>query len=637
MNRLSILLTAFSLIASVARGQVQISRDIALPKINTFNPMSTPNLWIEEHNNTEGKEMPLPKGIDEKLREKIDKQRKAKIRRKKVDIRKKINVQPTSPLLLTPEIENEIDGQFSPGAGTPNDNDIAVSNDGTIVSARNTRIYVYDDTGKILRSWSMQYFPIQQNKVDPLPPLTRYYDPRVIYDPYTDRFIALYMHGTTDQTSFIVLGFSTPGDPLEPWNVYKIPGRPVDDTIWSDYPIVSQTKEDLYITVNLLANGSSWEEGFREAVIWQINKEDGYNGDSLHTNFFNNLFFEDEPIWSICPVQNGPMPDGTDNYFLSVRPYSEKNDTVFLHRITNTQRSGQANYELKVLTSDVKYGFPPSALQPDTSLSYKLRTNDARVLTAIRNGNQIQYMQNSRNFETEQAHIMHGHIYRIHEDKPEIKAHLYDHPQLEFGYPAMAYASLENGDPSMLSTAVFSSLIDTPGMGVFYQNRYGEYSDFLKIKNGRSLIAYGGMTPDMQRWGDYEGIQAKYNEAGVFYVIGSYGRSLRMNPYLARIKLKDPLNQAPVKEVSVFPIPASEGRINIEWNAPRDMTLQAKLYSIGGKISNPYNQELENIQIQVSEGRHLYSLYTANLAPGMYVLHLLNGDQLIDSRKIIIE
>ena len=624
-------------VSTMLQAQVHITRNLTYPKVNTFDPRSTPSFWVEEAKEGIPHEMPLPKGIDEQLRRRIDSLREIKLRNKTVNIRRKINIKPTEQILLKPEIENEIDGQFSAGAGTPNDNDIAVANDGTIISARNTRIYVYDDTGKILRSWSMQYFPVQQNKVDDLPPLTRYYDPRVIYDPYTDRFIALYMHGTTDKTSFIVVGFSTPGDPLEPWNVYKIPGKPVDDTIWSDYPIVSQTKEDLYITVNLLANGSSWEEGFREAVIWQINKKDGYNGDSLHTNFFNNLFFEDEPIWSICPVQNGPMPDGADNYFLSVRPYSENNDTVFLHHITNTQRSGDAEYELKVLTSNAKYGFPPSALQPDTSLSHKLRTNDARVLTAIRNGDRIQYMQNSRNFETDEAHIMHGHIYRISSDDPEIKAELYTHPNLEFGYPAMAYASMENGDPSTITTAVYSSLTDTPGMGVFYQNRYGEYSDFVTIKKGRSLISYGGIAPEMQRWGDYEGIQAKFDEPGVFYVIGSYGRSNRMNPYLARVKIVDPKNQGTIEKVSVFPIPAADGFVNIEFDAPTDLALTVRLFGIHGSSVNPYNQELNDVKINVDEGRHVYRLYTANLAPGIYSLQLFNGDTIHHSQKVIIE
>jgi hypothetical protein len=100
------------------------------------------------------------------------------------------------------------------------------------------------------------------------------------------------MHGTTDKTSFIVVGFSTTNDPAKPWNVYKIPGTPIQDSVWSDYPIVSQTKEDMFFTVNLLHNGSSWEEGFLEAVIWQLNKDDGYRGDTLNKNFFNNIKYE---------------------------------------------------------------------------------------------------------------------------------------------------------------------------------------------------------------------------------------------------------------------------------------------------------------------------------------------------------
>ncbi len=97
------------------------------------------------------------------------------------------------------------------GSGTPNDNHVAVANDGTFIAVMNTTIRVHDDTGKLLKAWSLEWFPATQNKVDNLPTLTRIYDPRVIYDPYEDRFIVLYMHGTTDKTSFIVVGFSEKG------------------------------------------------------------------------------------------------------------------------------------------------------------------------------------------------------------------------------------------------------------------------------------------------------------------------------------------------------------------------------------------------------------------------------------------
>lgn len=634
INRLFIYFFITLLGPLALRAQVHIQRDVRIPKINTFNPAEIPAVWTEKHQ-APHQEMPLPEGIDENLRKKLDAQRELNIRKKRVSQRKKYQAPATPKESLNPIIESEFDGQFLAGEGTPNDNDVAVANDGTFISVRNTRIYVYNDTGGRLQSWSLRFFPVLQNKVDALPPLERFYDPRVTYDPFTDRFICLYMHGVTDKTSFIVLGFSSPGDPTAPWNVYKIPGRPINDTVWSDYPIISQTKADLFLTVNLLANGMGWEEGFRESVIWQIRKEDGYNGDTLHTNFFNGIKYRDESVWSICPMQNGPMPDGTDNYFLSVHPTAESSDTVFMHRITNTQKSGLAQYEMKVLQSNVPYGFPPSALQPDTSLKHKLRTNDARVLTGIRNGNHIQYMQNSRNFETEQVHLMHGHIHKIN-SSPQIKAELYTHPQMEFGYPDMAYASLQDGDPSTITTAVYSSLVDTPGMGVFYQNRYGEYSDFIKIKSGTSLISYNGIDPSEQRWGDYEGIQAKYNEPGVFYAVGSYGRNRQMTPLVTRVRIADPMNQSAAPETRIFPIPANQGYIDVEWKSDVPAQLNGKLYAINAAQIMP-NAETGTFELKVEEGTHLYRIHTRNAAPGLYQLQLFSGRNLLLSRNVIIE
>jgi hypothetical protein len=614
--------------------QVSIQRDVMIPKINTFDPMKVPDIWTEQPRHPHH-EMPIPTGIDETLRRKLDLAKEQKFKNPRVQLRKNLNAPETPKGILNPVIEAETDGQYLGGEGTPNDNDIAVANDGTFISVRNTRIYVYNDTGGRKQSWSLQFFPINQNKVDTIPPLTRYYDPRVSYDPYTDRFICLYMHGVTDQTSFIVVAFSSPGNPLAPWNVYKIPGRPINDTVWSDYPIISQTKEDLYITVNLLANGSSWEEGFREAVIWQIRKEDGYNGQSLHTNFFNGIKHEGIPLWSICPVKNGPWPDGIDNYFLTVRPTAEKNDTVFLQRVTNTQKSGKAGFELNVLKSPEMYGFPPSALQPDSTLAHKLRTNDARVLTAIRNGNHIQYMQNSRNFKTEQAHILHGHIYEIESSNPSIQSRLFTHPTLEFGYPDMAFASLKNGDPSMIATTVYSSLTDTPGFGVFYQNRFGEYSDYIKIKAGSSLISYAGIPPSEQRWGDYEGIQAKFNEPGVFYAVGSYGRNRQMNPFIARIKIADPMNQQEMQEVRIFPVPSNQGFFDIEWTSPKEETLKAQLIAMnGGYVANG-DEGLFDIKIQA--GTHLYRVHTRNFAPGLYQLRVQSSEKGIRSFNVSIQ
>lgn len=623
---------------------VDILRDHPTPLSHVFDPSTAPDAWLLPLN--EAGEMPMPTGINDALRKKIDAKRTAFINQKNIENRGIINDVETKPSTITTKLNKGT--EIPPGAGTPNDNHIAVGNDGKIVSVMNTVIRVHNDTGKVVKAFTLENFALNPNvKKDPIPTLNRTYDPRVIYDPYTDRYIVLYMHGTTDKTSFIVVGFSTTKDPSKPWNVYKVPGTPIQDSVWSDYPIVSQTKEDMFFTVNLLHNGSSWEEGFVEAVIWQLNKEDGYKGDTLRKNFFNNIKYDGVSIWSICAIQNGPMPSGKDNYFMSVRPYAEENDTVFVHRITNTQRSGLANYELGIFKSPVKYGFPSSALVPDTA--FRLRTNDARVLSGVRMGSQIHYFQNSLNFKTLQAHIMHGSIYNVtypsgasknpavrwNQGGASIQARLFKNDSLDFGYPAVAAAGKEPlqeqdaVDPSMMLTTVYSGRKHFPGTGAFYINRYGEYSDYQILKKGQSIINYTYIKPAEQRWGDYEGIQAKFNETGVFYLVGSWGKQNNMHAYVAKVTVKDTVYSNPISDVRVFPVPTTENlQIELQNDAYTEIT--AQIYTMNGQLvgaTSPSSAQhqastTQSFQLQLQPGTHRYALHTLGLAKGVYVLRL---------------
>jgi hypothetical protein len=613
---------------------IKIERDIKTPLLHKFDPMTVPDVWINIASE-ETEEMPLPSGIDEKLRKEVDAARMAKLKQSNISNRKIIDAPPTPQKDFNPSLLKGTD--VNPGSGTPNDNHIAVANDGKFIGVMNTVIRIFNDTGKPIKTWSLENFIIPNKKINPFTPLTRTFDPRVVYDPYEDRFIVVYMHGDYDKTSFIVVGFSSPGDPLKPWNVYKIPGNPLLDSAWSDYPIVAHNKEDIFITLNILGNGTTWEEGFRQAIIWQLRKEDGYKGDTMHKNFFHNIKFQNKPVRSICAIQNGPMPNGTDNYFVSVRPIDAENDTVFLHRITNTQKSGVANIEMKLLKSPETYGFPSSALQPDTGMRFKLRTNDCRVLSGIRSGNQIQFMQNSMNFKTLQAHLMHSTIYNANDVAPIIQSKLYTDDTLDFGYPALAYASMNENDPSVIITSVYSSFYHYPGVGMLYRNRYGEYSNYIKLKKGSSLINYTYIKKDEQRWGDYEGIQAKYNEPGVFYCVGSYGKQNDMHAYISRIKINDKFIKQPVESVRVFPIPSNDGILNIEVSATQNAVYHGEIYNITAQsISNKTNHN--KIDFAVEAGTHLYQLHTHNLAPGIYQIHILNNsNDIILTKKIQIQ
>lgn len=598
-------------------------RNLKAPLLHVFHPDSVKEDWLTPAGSEY--EMPMPSGMSEKLRREVDAER-SRFNQRNIKRRDNLSGNPTDPASIKAQMQRGWDG--TSGGGTPNDNHIAVSNSGMVVSVMNTVIRVTNDTGRYLRGWSLEYFANNPNKkIDNIPALTRVYDPRVLYDPVADRFIVLFMHGTTDQTSFIVVGFSQTNDPSKPWNVYRIPGKPTKDLIWSDYPIVAHNSTDLFFTVNLIGNGASWEEGFTEAIIWQINKADGYNGDTLNKNFYSNIKYKGQALRSICAIQNGPLPEGSDNYFISVKPIAKVNDTVFVLRVTNTQRSGLADLTMKVMTTPQKYGFPPSALQPDTS--YKLRTNDARVLSAIRLGNTIQYLQNSINFATYQAHLTHCTVFDI-EGSPYIRAGMITDDSLDMGYPAIAAAGRSADDPSAVITFVYSSPWHMPGTGVIYRNRYGEYSRIVDVKRGKSLIFYSFIPKGEQRWGDYEGIQRKFNEPNTYYMVGSYGNNQYMNAWIARITLNDQRLDAPVDNVRVFPVPAAQ-----------DVYLEVKVEQPGrftAELVNMTGQQIKgDLDMYLSGGTHKLRMDRSNLAPGVYVLRLKKDGRIIHSQKIQIQ
>jgi len=595
--------------------------NLVAPLYCVFNPMAADTTWVQLLE----QEMPMPGAMSEKVRKEVDAARSKHMRQ--VNTRGNY-ISPTPQSALGADFTKGIDGSI--GSGTPNDNHLAVGNDGKIINVLNTVIRVYNDTGKMLKTWTLTNFTKTPNiKKDPIPGLNRVFDPRVIYDPIANRYVILYMEGSTDATSKIIVGFSSTSNPLDPWYVYMVPGKPTKDSIWSDYPIVSHNRHDVFFTVNLIGNNATWEEGFTEAVIWQLNKADGYKGDSLHKTVYTNIKYNNKPLRSICAIQNGWLPDGTDNFFISAKPIDKKNDSLFLVRVTNTQNSGLAKLEMKVLKADIPYGFPPSALQPDTA--YRLRTNDVRILSGIRIGNTIQYLQNCINFKTFQAHISHGTIYKI-DANPIAKVKMITHDSLDLGYPAIASAGNESGDPSSVITFVYSSLWDFPGFGMLYHNRYGEYSNIKKLKKGESLIYYNYVPKGEQRWGDYEGIQAKYNEKNVFYMVGSFGKGLNMNAYIARVKIRDSVWEDPVAEVRLFPMPI-EDNLTIELKVTEEGMYSVDLYNaIGQKIKQQRLQELE-------QGTHLLQVkHLADIAPGVYTLKVIGpSGKSIHSQQILTQ
>jgi GEVED domain-containing protein/fibronectin type III domain protein len=90
--------------------------------------------------------------------------------------------------------------------------------------------------------------------------LTGYYDPHVVYDPTSDRFIICIDagSGTAAAPSYFGLAVSASGDPTGSWYIYKVECTPTATTDFMDYPMLGFSSNWIVMTGNdFPASGSN--------------------------------------------------------------------------------------------------------------------------------------------------------------------------------------------------------------------------------------------------------------------------------------------------------------------------------------------------------------------------------------------
>lgn len=509
--------------------------------------------------------------------------------------------------------------------GTPNDNDVAISNSGAIVSVVNSNINIYNDTGKFIISRTLANFARS------LGSLNRTFDPRAIYDPIADRFIVVFLQGSTSADTRVITGFSQTNDPNQSWNFYVLPGNVWGDSSWSDYPIISLTNKELFITLNRVKDNTPWQTGFVESLVWQVNKADGYAGDSLHKRLYHDIQYQGKSIWSVCPVKGSNELGGPNQYFVSVRPSDLKNDTVFLHEITNSL-DANPQFVTKVLKTNVPYGLQPNALQPSGQY---LQTNDARVLSAYKHYGTIHYVGNTIDTALFAPAVYYGRIDVSNAASPSVSGQIISYDTMDIGYPGVAYAG-GGFSHDQTSIITFSHVSPTlfPGNCAVFVDRDGNVSAPIVLRKGDGSINV--LTDTVERWGDYTGIQPIYNKLGQCLITNSYGIASGQHlTWVARVKSNDPLlgvsdvkaNQA--SQVTVYPVPSST-YTSVEFELTKGMQLLFTLSSIDGKT------QIDLLRDKGKAGINRFTFSTRDIPDGVYILNVTNNDQSILSRRIVV-
>lgn len=527
------------------------------------------------------------------------------------------------------------------GNGVPNDNTLAISDGGQLISCINSTISGYDiPADTLMFTQSLASFSLDLNIVGGK------FDPKAIYDPEEDRFILVFLSGNTPLNSNIIVAFSTTNQLDDPWNLFSLPGDPIQDSTWSDYPALTITDDELFITVNQIIPGVSWQVGFSQSIIWQLNKTAAFEGDTtLQSTLWTEINFNDQPIRNLNPVKGGSQPYGPNAYFISNRNFDLQNDTVFIVEITDNASSQDATAVVKYSRTDTPYGVPPEARQQG---SHRFDTNDGRWLGAFLENDRIQFVGNTVNPATGLSAVYHGFIDSLEHTNPPVTGVILGDvgpDSMDFGYPNIVYIGEHGCDDESVIIFEHTSPTVYAGYSAVSYNNWHEYSKRTVVKEGDSFVNV--LSGGYERWGDYTGLQRKYNEPGTVWAAATYGKVNRSNgTWITSLTMSDsvPPIATPQQQLTNASLNGSDGSISVTvtggyepltyaWNdAQSSTTTQAVDLAHGTYTLTITDAKNCKVQIPIEVGTDLpeTSLWPVPVGDRLYIRFELPKSQIVE-------
>lgn len=491
--------------------------------------------------------------------------------------------------------------------GTPPDNAMAISNAGKTVASINVRIGFYDSTGATLQSERNISTFIGDNQIAQ----SSLFDPRVLYDPKSDRFIYVVLSGSTDVTSKLIIGFSQTNDPIGAWKFYKINGNVDGSSNWFDYPNVGITDNELIITGNLF---SSTNNSFYQSVVLQINKAEGYSGAAnLNYRYWDNIQDGNNVnAFTLVPAGNS----GNENYgpkFYLVSNTAPSSNIITIYEITDTWNSPSAQINIKTATVDL-YSTPASdAQQKGTTRRLDIKKN--RIRNAYYNNGIVHYtyITPTNSFGAVSA-IAYGRFDVATETNKLIYI---GETGFNYAFPAIThFSNLEKKNATLLTYLASNTTIYPEIRAVYIdENMLPSPSILVKAGNGYVNYGFGG---NSERWGDYTGISRRYNSTKPeVWVFGCFGETTHYwGNFIAQITASPDIPPVLVSTDSVYFSPNPTLRyLDMNVSTKDSALFNLKIYSLKGQL-------VREEQIDIPSGIHTKTFDLMGLSPEEYILKL---------------
>jgi hypothetical protein len=240
------------------------------------------------------------------------------------------------------------------------------------------------------------------------PPLGTYtFDPKVIYDQYSDRFVVITLErldsgGVTG--SYILVAVSMTNDPNGAWNFLAINSKlNVGGTSsWADYPGLAVDDKAIYITNNMFAF-SAGGGGYTGQRLWIIDKNPFYTGGAGVWGVFDPFTAAAIPTLATTaqPAHMfGPLPAGLGTYICYYSGLTAGgvggSEFVGVIEVTDPLGTGGGPFFTNqyVPCGDIEdvggvFSWPPLPDAPQLGSGIPIEVNDRRALNAVWRDSQL--------------------------------------------------------------------------------------------------------------------------------------------------------------------------------------------------------------------------------------------------------
>lgn len=499
-------------------------------------------------------------------------------------------------------------------AACPNDNTIAISKAGRIISMMNEYVGIYTTQGNKLNNYSLSDF---FNGLLP----NSLCDPKVLYDPVADRFF-MYIQECNDDPQYIAFGFSQSNNPNGFWNIYLFNSDALGDGSWTDYPKVAINDSEIFISVNLFGRGSGGS--YKQSVVYQLDKAKGYAGDNLPYKIWTG--FQSGTILPIRSGANGLYGPG----IYAVQGRAGGADYFYLYDITGSLYDPNARLISMKIPTDP---YEPSGNAYQLGTTVRLDIGDCRF--------QDGYYQSG---------LIHFVFSADDQGYSGIRYHRLDPVKMD-GNNYKLVSSSDLRDYCYPSIEPFSSGTNKSSVVHFTssgENHYPDirakhyYDDFdsdpsirVKVGPGPHTKCYSS-SRNSARWGDYTGSARHYGKTNpTIWIAGSVGNNTSGSwwTYIAELYSSPTATEQEKleKAATIFPNPADQ-RVSIELPVNNQTPVFFELHDDQGILISSMYQGI------LFPGDNKFSFNTSTLQNGIYYLTLKSiNKQKYYVHKIVIQ